>query len=192
MFSGRVSCGARAGCWANASLAATATTAISGRLIQNTHRHPTEPVSSAPSAGPIRAETPHIAAFRPKARGRRASGMYSANSPTGTANMNPAPRPSTARETASTGMFGASPPMMFATVNSVQATAKLGAAPRRSMIPPAIGSVITMVTMTAPTANAIRSTPPMSWAALGSAVTTISASSDPRNVAPSAAIISAR
>jgi hypothetical protein len=106
--------------------------------------------------------------------------------------MNPAPRPSTARANASTGMLGARPPMMFAIVNSVQATAKLGAAPRRSMMPPAIGSVITIVTITAPTASAIRSTPPMSWAALGSAVTTISASSDPRNVAPSAATISAR
>ena len=49
-----------------------------------------------------------------------------------------------------------------------------------------------IVTMVAPTAIEIMSTPPMSCAALGSAVTTISASSEPRNVAPSAATISAR
>ena len=46
--------------------------------------------------------------------------------------------------------------------------------------------------MVAPTASEIRPTPPMSWAALGSAVTTINASSEPRKVAPSAATISAR
>src|SRR3954462_12686954 len=55
-----------------------------------------------------------------------------------------------------------------------------------------MGSVRTMVTIAAPIAIEISPTPPMSCAAEGRAVTTISASSDPRNVAPSADTISAR
>ena len=129
-FSGWGSCfGSRAGCDCSARRAAQATITIRGRFTQNTQRQPTEPVSAAPSAGPIRAETPHMAAFRPNARGRSSFGTYSANSPSGTANMNPAPSPRTPRDRATTGIDGASPPSTFAAENSTQAIAKLRATP---------------------------------------------------------------
>ena len=70
-----------------------------------------------------------MAAFRPNARGRSAFGTYSANRPSGTANMNPAPSPSTPRDSATTGIDGASPPSTFAAENSTQAIAKLRATP---------------------------------------------------------------
>ena len=95
--------------------------AIIGRLIQNTQRQPSVAVSAAPSAGPMIAATPHIAAFRPNARGRSSSGTYSANSPSGTANMNPAPRPRMARANATISMLPAMPPSTLATTNRTHA-----------------------------------------------------------------------
>ena len=74
----------------------------------------------------------------------------------------------------------------------MQAIANASPAPERSITVPAIGNVIATVTLVAPTVAAIRPTPPISSAAVGSAVITINASSDPRNVAPSAATIRAR
>ena len=91
-----------------------------------------------------------------------------------------------------TGIDGASPPTTLATANRQQAIAKPTPAPERSITAPAIGNVIATVTLVAPTVAAISPTPPISSAAVGNAVVTISASSDPRNVAPSAATISAR
>ena len=119
----------RSGCDRSASLPAQATIAIIGRLTQNTHRQPTEPVSAAPSAGPISADTPHMAAFSPNARGRSYCGTDSANRASGTANMKPAPRPSTPRDTATIGIDGASPPTTLAAANSTHAIAKLRATP---------------------------------------------------------------
>ena len=160
-------------------------------MIQNTHRQPTVAVSTAPRAGPISAETPHIAALIPKARGRSSSGSETAKRPSGTANMNPAPAPRIALDTATTGIEGARPPSTFAAAKSVHAIANERPTPSRSMTAPATGKVIATATVVAPTVTAIRSTPPMSWAADGSAVVTMSASSEPRKVAPSAAIMSA-
>ena len=132
-----------------------------------------------------------MAALIPNARGRSASGIETAKRPSGTANMNPAPKPRIKRESATTGIVGASPPITFATANRPQATAKLRPTPSRSITAPATGKVIATATVYAPTVTAIRPTPPMSCAAVGSAVVTISASSDPRKVAPSAATMSA-
>ena len=73
----------------------------------------------------------------------------------------------------------------------MQAIANDRPTPSRSITAPATGKVIATATVVAPTVTAIRSTPPMSCAADGRAVVTISASSEPRNVAPSAAIMSA-
>ena len=175
-----------------ASRPAQATIAIIGRLIQNTQRQPTVPVRIAPRAGPISAETPHIAALIPNARGRRESGTEIAKRPRGTANMKPAPAPRIAREAAITVIEGARPPITLAVVKRMQAMAKLRPTPCRSITAPATGNVIATVTVVAPTVIAISPTPPMSWAAVGSAVVTISASSDPRKVAPRAATMSAR
>ena len=131
----------------SASAPAQATPTIIGRLIQNTHRQPTVAVRTAPSSGPTRADTPHMAALMPKARGRSASGIDTANSPSGTANMNPAPRPRISREKATTGIDGARPPITLAPAKSAQAMAKLRPTPSRSMTAPATGNVIATATV---------------------------------------------
>ena len=96
-----------------------------------------------------------------------------------------------ARDTATTGIDGASPPSTLATAKSEHAIANDRPTPSRSMTAPATGNVIATATVVAPTVTAMRSTPPMSCAAEGSAVVTMRASSEPRKVAPSAATISA-
>src|SRR6185437_1896662 len=141
---------------------AHATVAIIGRLIQKTQRQPTVAVRTAPSSGPTSAETPHIAALMPNARGRSASGIETAKSPSGTANMNPAPAPRIRRDSATTGIDGARPPITLATAKSEQASAKLQATPSRSITAPATGNVIATATVYAPTVTAIRPTPQMS------------------------------
>ncbi len=106
--------------------------------------------------------------------------------------MKPAPSPRIARDSVTTGIDCASPPTTLATTNSTHAIVNATPAPERSMTVPAIGKMIATVTLVAPTVAAISPTPPMSSAAVGNAVVTISASSDPRKVAPRAATISAR
>src|SRR5262249_39617551 len=79
---------------------------------------PTDPRGPTPRPGRFTAEPPQRGASTQTARARRGWGMEREKRARGPATTKPAPRPSTPRDTATTGIEGPTPPITLAAANS--------------------------------------------------------------------------